>query len=131
VWYGFDSGEPAPESFAVFSREMSLTAGIALFAVRSELMAGSRREIASTGMLAAVGGTAGIYYVSTRPGYRNRGLARSVMKASMSSARAMGYDKISLLATSSGYPMYLRCGFKPAERVRTGIFEGVRRRPSQ
>jgi ribosomal protein S18 acetylase RimI-like enzyme len=122
VWFGFDSGCPAPQSFVRFAEEMLEAGGISQFAVRSRLSPDSGSLIAATGLLVASQGVAGIYYVSTRPDFRRRGLGMSVMKAMMNKSQAAGCDKITLLATPSGYPLYRMCGFRACGLVKTGVF---------
>jgi GNAT superfamily N-acetyltransferase len=56
--------------------------------------------------------TAGIYYVSTLPAYRNRGCGLSVTKAAMRSAKAAGFNEVILQATPMGERIYKRTGFK-------------------
>lgn len=112
AWYGFDSDEPAPDSFVRFAASMAASPDIKIYSL---VMGDS--EIASTGMLAIVGGTAGIYYVATRPEFRGEGLAMSMMKRLMIDARDMGYEKISLLATPSGAPLYKKCSFADVGEV--------------
>ncbi len=97
VWYGFDSGEPAPGSFVSFTNAMIRHPDLLLFALRD------RRAtvpfFAATGMLACAGGSAGIYYIATRPEWL------------LLAAATRGYDRVSLLATPSGRPLYEACGF--------------------
>jgi GNAT superfamily N-acetyltransferase len=73
--------------------------------------------VAATGLLCACYGTAGIYYVSTRPEYRKRGLGRRVMKALIERASELDCARSSLLATGSGRSLYLKCGFRETSRV--------------
>jgi ribosomal protein S18 acetylase RimI-like enzyme len=122
VWLGFDSGCPAPPSFVMFAEGMLEADGITLFAVRSRLSPDFASEITATGLLVTSSAAAGIYYVSTRPDFRRRGLGMSIMKVMMSRSRAAGYDKITLLATPSGYPLYRRCGFRVCGSAVTGVF---------
>jgi GNAT superfamily N-acetyltransferase len=122
AWIGFDSGGPAPVSFAVFAEKMLETSGITLFAARARISHDSSPRIAATGMLITADSTAGIYYVSTLSDFRRRGLGMSMMEAMMKRSRAMGYDRITLLATPSGYPLYLRCGFRACGNIEAGVF---------
>jgi ribosomal protein S18 acetylase RimI-like enzyme len=122
VWLGFDSGCPAPPSFVRFAQGMLEADGITLFAARSQLSPDSAPKIAATGLLVASGASAGIYYVSTRPDFRRRGLGMSIMKIMMSRSRTAGYDKVTLLATPSGYPLYRRCGFRACGSAKAGVF---------
>jgi GNAT superfamily N-acetyltransferase len=113
VWLGFDSGEPAPASFVRFVRAAALADGISLFALRSR----QDGDVAATGLLCARGGTGGVYYVSTRPEHRRRGLGLRVMRALTHRAGELGCAKASLLATGAGRPLYLKCGFRETSRV--------------
>lgn len=119
AWLGFDSGEPAPESFVRFAASMINCPDIAVYSLKTDDSPGG--EIAATGVLANVAGTAGIYYVSTRPEFRGMGLAKSLMKSLMSRANAEGYREVSLLATPSGAPLYRKCGFADTGEVRIGV----------
>ncbi|MDL2263339.1 GNAT family N-acetyltransferase [Synergistaceae bacterium OttesenSCG-928-I11] len=109
AWYGFDSGEPAPESFVRFTHAMIARPEFYLCALRNR--DANTPHFAVTGMLGLVGGTAGIYYVATRPEYRRRGLALRVMKTLLDAADERGYNRVTLLATPSGRPLYEKCGF--------------------
>jgi ribosomal protein S18 acetylase RimI-like enzyme len=117
VWYGFDSGEPAPPSFARFAGEMASSDELSLYALKTH-SGGGCFEIVSTGMLCSAGGAAGIYYVATRPEFRRRGLGLSVMRALMERGRDLGHDEICLLATPDGAPLYKKCGFVGTGEVR-------------
>ena len=115
VWYGFDSEACAPDSFVRFARGMIRSRELLLCAVCDR--DAPRSRIAATGMLALAGGTAGAYYVATRPEYRRRGLGRRAMKALLDAANARGTDRVALLATPSGRPLYEACGFAAAGDV--------------
>ncbi|MDR3332971.1 MAG: GNAT family N-acetyltransferase [Synergistaceae bacterium] len=121
VWYGFDSGEPAPENFKRYARKLFCASGVRLYAVKQRENEESPPVISSTGLLCETCDSAGIYYISTRPEFRRRGLGMSVINFLVRLVLMDGYDKISLLATPSGRPMYLRCGFRETERVRMGV----------
>lgn len=115
AWYGFDSDGPAPDSFVSFVNAMIRHPDILLCALR-----GRRADPAffsATGMLARAGGSAGIYYIATRPESRRRGLGLRVMDSLLLAAGEWGYDRVSLLATPSGRPLYETCGFVAAGGV--------------
>ncbi|MDR1944065.1 MAG: GNAT family N-acetyltransferase [Synergistaceae bacterium] len=113
VWFGFDSGTGAPESFALFAREAGARGEISLFSLRRKLAG----ETAATGLLCASGEAAGIYYVATRPEFRRRGLGLLVMRALLDRAAELGFKRACLLATPSGKPLYVKCGFTETSRV--------------
>ncbi len=56
--------------------------------------------------------TAGIYYVSTLPQYRNRGYGLKITQAAMQSAKKSGYGDVILQATPLGARVYKRAGFQ-------------------
>lgn len=56
--------------------------------------------------------TAGIYYVSTLPAYRNQGCGLKITKAAMRAAKNSGFRNIILQATPLGAKIYRRAGFK-------------------
>jgi GNAT superfamily N-acetyltransferase len=123
AWYGFDSGEPAPDSFASFvsfASNISLRGEISLFG----LLDPKTGIVAATGLLCESDGIAGIYYVSTRPEFRRRGLGLRVMKSLMARGLESGCRIACLIATPAGRPLYLKCGFKESCRIEIMIHEG-------
>lgn len=56
--------------------------------------------------------TAGIYYVSTLPDYRNKGCGLKVTQAAMQAAKESGFKDVILQATPLGARVYVRAGFK-------------------
>ncbi|MDR0648694.1 MAG: GNAT family N-acetyltransferase [Synergistaceae bacterium] len=121
AWYGFDSGEPAPEGFVRFAREIALRDEVSLFGLRDP----ESGLIAATGLLCAAGGTAGIYYVSSRPEFRRKGLGTVVMRALMGRGCELGHENACLLATPAGRPLYRRCGFEESGAVEIMIHDGA------
>jgi GNAT superfamily N-acetyltransferase len=120
AWYGFDSGEPAPHGFARFASDISLRGEISLLG----LLDPTARIIAATGLLCAADEIAGIYYVSTRPEFRRRGLGLLVMKRLMERGFESGCRGACLIATPAGRPLYLKCGFEERCRIEIMIHEG-------
>lgn len=66
----------------------------------------------ATSLLFTHKGTAGIYYVSTLPPYRNRGCGLKITQAAMQSAKQSGYVEVVLQATPLGVRVYQRAGFQ-------------------
>lgn len=123
TWWGFDSGEDAPDSFIGFTRNAISSNKLSLIGVATRLSADAPEEVAATGMLCTARDLAGIYYVATHPKYRRRGLAMLVMKELLRRAKKLGHEKICLLATPEGRPLYHRCGFYDTGIVRLRIME--------
>lgn len=54
----------------------------------------------------------GVFYLSTVPEIRNKGMGKLMMYNIMDEARNLGYSTMILQASSMGYPLYKRIGFK-------------------
>ncbi|MGA9141687.1 MAG: GNAT family N-acetyltransferase [Methanocella sp.] len=54
---------------------------------------------------------AGIYYVGTLPGARNKGIATAMTQHALREAKARGYRIATLNASAAGQPVYRRLGF--------------------
>lgn len=123
AWYGFDSGEPAPGRFVEFVESMIACPDIRLVAICPDAHDNSSAGMVATGMLATVGGTAGIYYVATHPDFRRCGMGMRIMEVLMQKAKELGYKTICLLATPSGRKLYHRCGFSEMDTVEIRVFD--------
>lgn len=121
TWLGFDSGEPAPDSFIRFAEQAMSSEDLILFGARTRFTPDAEEEVAATGMLCTAKDLAGIYYVATHPKYRRRGLAMRVMKELVERAKALEHSKVCLLATPQGRPLYHRCGFHDTCIVRIRV----------
>ncbi|MFZ3055835.1 MAG: GNAT family N-acetyltransferase [Smithella sp.] len=75
----------------------------------------------ATSLLFTHGKSAGIYYVSTLPDYRNKGCGLSITQAAMQAAMQAGFKDIILQATPMGKKVYTRAGFK--EYCRAEIYK--------
>jgi hypothetical protein len=81
-------------------------------------------EPACTSALCASGPVAGIYWVSTLPGLRGRGLGEAVTWSAVRGGMELGCRFASLQASDMGQPVYERMGFTtPLHYV---CFEGAR-----
>jgi GNAT superfamily N-acetyltransferase len=53
----------------------------------------------------------------THPAYARQGIGRHILLLCESAARDEGFSKVELMATKSGEPLYLACGYKPIEQI--------------
>ena len=76
---------------------------------------------ASTAFAVPVNGVLYVGFVATAIEYRRRRLAELVIRRSLEdAARATGITRTALHATSDGYPVYLRMGYRPVDAF--GLF---------
>jgi len=70
----------------------------------------------STAFAVPINGVLYVGFVATALAHRRRGLAELVMRRSLEDAtRATGITRTALHATSDGYPVYIRMGYKPVD----------------
>ncbi len=60
----------------------------------------------------------------TDPDFVRRGVGRLILSLSEAAARAAGFSRAEMMATLSGEPLYLACGYEPIERVMKMTVEG-------
>jgi GNAT superfamily N-acetyltransferase len=56
----------------------------------------------------------------THPAYARRGIGRMVLGLREEAARQAGFASVDVMATLSGEPLYLACGYEDVERVSDG-----------
>lgn len=61
----------------------------------------------------------------THPDFARRGLGRMILHACEAAAREAGFKRVELMATLSGEPLYLACGYQPIERMIAASHNGV------
>ena len=59
------------------------------------------------------------------PAWARRGIGSAIMDACVSAAREAGFQRLELMATLPGVPLYRRFGFEVAEAVETLLPDGV------
>jgi GNAT superfamily N-acetyltransferase len=63
------------------------------------------------------------FYV--HPEWARQGIGRQMMSACQAAAGQSGFTRLELLATLTGVPLYIACGFKVVERVEVKLPDGV------
>ena len=53
----------------------------------------------------------------THPAYARQGIGRLILSLCESAARGEGFSKVELVATKSGEPLYLACGYAAIEQI--------------
>ena len=53
----------------------------------------------------------------THPAYARLGIGRLILSLCEHAARGEGFSKLELMATKSGEPLYLACGYEPIEQI--------------
>jgi GNAT superfamily N-acetyltransferase len=60
-----------------------------------------------------------------RADWTRRGLGRRILEVCETAARDEGYQRLALLATLPGVPLYQACGFSPIETIEVALVDGV------
>lgn len=61
----------------------------------------------------------------THPEFKRRGVGRLILDLCEAAAREAGFSRVELMATMSGEPLYLACGYQPIERMIAAARDGV------
>ena len=105
---GFEMPRRAREQYGAFVSSFDLSDQ----APQKLFLAYSDGKPVATSLLFVHNNTAGIYYVSTLPPYRNKGLGLNVTLAAMQTAKESGFRNMILQASKFGVNVYKRAGFK-------------------
>jgi GNAT superfamily N-acetyltransferase len=105
---GFEMDGPEQTQYHNFVASFDITAA----SPQKLFLAYFEEEPVATALLFLHKETAGIYFVSTRPVYRRRGIGLALTKASMQYARRAGYKYSILQSSPAGLRVYIQAGFK-------------------
>jgi GNAT superfamily N-acetyltransferase len=108
AFHGFEMPPRVREQFRAFVSSFDLGAQ----SPQKLFLAYTNEIPVATSLLFTSKNSAGIYYVSTIPAYRNKGCGLRVTQAAMQSAKASGFKDVILQATPMGAKVYMRAGFQ-------------------
>ena len=107
-FHGFEMPRRAREQYGAFVSSFDLAAQ----SPQKLFLAYFDGKPVSTSLLFTHKHSAGIYYVSTLPAYRNKGFGLMITQAAMQAAKEGGFKNVILQATPLGARVYIRAGFK-------------------
>jgi GNAT superfamily N-acetyltransferase len=92
---------------------------------RGRLYTGSRDQADDGRLLDPAVEAAHIRAMFVRPDWTRRGLGRAILEAGRDAARAEGFQRLDLMATLAGVPLYRSFAFEERERVILTMPDGV------
>ena len=107
-FHGFEMPQRAREQYGVFVSSFDLGGQ----ASQKLFLAYWDGKPVATSLLFVHNNTAGIYYVSTLPAYRNKGLGLLITLAAMQAAKKSGFKNVILQSSPLGVNVYKHAGFK-------------------
>jgi GNAT superfamily N-acetyltransferase len=116
-FHGFEMPQRSREQYGAFVSSFDLAAQ----SPQKLFLAYFDGKPVSTSLLFTHKNSAGIYYVSTLPAFRNKGFGLKITQAAMQAAKESGFKNVILQATPLGAKVYIRAGFK--EYCRAEIYK--------
>lgn len=107
-FHGFEMPRRAREQYGAFVSSFDLGAQ----SPQKLFLAYFEEKPVATSLLFTHNNSAGIYYVSTLPAFRNKGFGLKITQAAMQAAKESGFKNVILQATPLGAKVYTRAGFK-------------------
>ena len=107
-FHGFEMPRRAREQYGAFVSSFDLGAQ----SPQKLFLAYCEGKPVATSLLFTYKNSAGIYYVSTLPAFRNQGFGLKITQAAMQAAKESGFKNVILQATPLGFNVYIRAGFK-------------------
>ncbi len=62
----------------------------------------------------------------TNPDFARRGIGRLVLNLCEEAARNAGFNRVELMGTMAGVPLYTACGYRPVEAIESAAIDGIR-----
>jgi hypothetical protein len=107
-FHGFEMPRRARDQYGAFVSSFDLGAQ----SPQKLFLAYFEEKPVATSLLFTHNNSAGIYYVSTLPAFRNKGFGLKITQAAMKAAKESGFKNVILQATPLGAKVYIRAGFK-------------------
>jgi predicted GNAT family acetyltransferase len=107
-FHGFEMPRRVREQYGTFISSFDLSAQ----SPQKLFLAYLDKKPVATSLLFTHKNSAGIYYVSTLPAFRNKGFGLMITQAVMQAAKESGFKNVILQATPLGAKVYIRAGFK-------------------
>ena len=110
---GFSSGREHEQTFSAFAEGLLTEPFGHSFRLLTLFF---ERTPAATALVSLTGETAGLYFFSTVPAFRRKGLGRMLLSRCIEEARASECTLMTLQSSPDGYPLYLEAGFRECFR---------------
>ena len=92
-------------------------AGCGGWSRRATLYGGTQTPGRDSALLDPAADPARVRAMYTNPAYARRGVGRLILSLCELAAATEGFQRLSLMSTLAGEPLYTACGFQPVERV--------------
>lgn len=92
---------------------------------RKTLFGGNHTSGRDAALLDPARDAAPVRAMYTRPDWTRQGIGRLIIELCETAAREAGFSRTQLMATLSGEPLYLACGYRPRERLDVDTSAGI------